>query len=98
MSATMNSRMFADYFSSSPCPSAAPVSTHTHHDAGWGDDDDGVNDHGWGSGSSSSSSSPYGGAAAATQEQKPPSIAPIVEIPGFTHPVAQFFLEDAVEW
>jgi hypothetical protein len=23
---------------------------------------------------------------------------PIVEIPGFTHPVQQFFLEDAVEW
>lgn len=35
---------------------------------------------------------------ATTAAAPPPPTTPIVEIPGFTHPVQQFFLEDAVEW
>ncbi|KAM3567276.1 hypothetical protein VYU27_010575, partial [Nannochloropsis oceanica] len=137
MSATMNSHMFASYFTSSSYhqdlrtagahlparpPSLPPPPPPPSGKDAWSDEDDPPSFSSLGPPSSSSSSSSRSSRwspspASSTRPSAPPSLppprppsivkskgggvvdaVPIVEIPGFTHPVQQFFLEDALEW
>ena len=94
---------FSAEASAHPAASASASSTipYAGGDAGWGPDDGGGGGGGgWGAGGAGAAVGGWGHA----QPPQPPQPqqprvreCPIVEIPGFTHPVEQMFLEDAVE-